>query len=211
MLFFDLIFGSKLINQEMKLKINTILLLVAVVGLSAFTNPKKPVTYTVDAAQSTITWLGKKVTGAHNGTIALKSGSLNVNGKNVTGGTFVIDMTSIKDADGSAKLEGHLKADDFFGSAKFPTSTFVITKVTGSGVNVNVSGNLTIKGITKPLSFPATVTANADGTVSALAGKIAVDRTKYDIRYGSKSFFDSIGDKAIDDNFEIGVKLIAKK
>jgi polyisoprenoid-binding protein YceI len=195
----------------MKLKINIILLLVAVVGLSAFTNPGKPVAYTVDAAKSSITWLGKKVTGSHNGTIALKSGSLNVNGKNVTGGTFVIDMTSIKDADGSDKLEGHLKADDFFGSSKFPTSTFVITKVAGKGANVTVSGNLTIKGITKPLSFPATVAVNADGTVSALAGKINVDRTKYDIKYGSKSFFDSIGDKAIDDNFEIGVKLVAKK
>lgn len=195
----------------MKLKINSILLLVAVVGLSAFTNPNKPVAYTVDAAKSSITWLGKKVTGSHNGTISLKSGSLNVNGKNVTGGTFVIDMTSIKDADGSDKLEGHLKADDFFGSAKFPTSTFVITKVAGKGANVTVSGNLTIKGITKPLSFPATVAVNGDGTVSALAGKITVDRTKYDIRYGSKSFFDSIGDKAIDDNFEIGVKLVAKK
>jgi len=197
--------------MNMKSKINAVLLLVAVVALSAFKNPGKPVTYTVDAAKSNITWLGKKVTGSHNGTISLKSGSLNVNGKNVTGGTFVIDMTSIKDADGSEKLEGHLKADDFFGSAKFPTSTFVITKVTGSGANVNVSGNLTIKGITKPLSFPATVTLNEDGTASALAGKITVDRTKYDIRYGSKSFFDSIGDKAIDDNFEIGVKLTAKK
>lgn len=197
--------------MNMKSKINAVLLLVAVVALSAFKNPGKPVTYTVDAAKSNITWLGKKVTGSHNGTISLKSGSLNINGKNVTGGTFVIDMTSIKDADGSEKLEGHLKADDFFGSAKFPTSTFVITKVTGSGANVNVSGNLTIKGITKPLSFPATVTLNEDGTASALAGKITVDRTKYDIRYGSKSFFDSIGDKAIDDNFEIGVKLTAKK
>ncbi|SES10122.1 YceI family protein [Pedobacter rhizosphaerae] len=195
----------------MKLKISSIFLLVAVVALSAFKNPTKPVTYTVDAAKSSITWLGKKVTGSHNGTISLKSGSINVDGKKLTGGTFVIDMTSIKDADGSAKLEGHLKADDFFGSAKFPTSTFVITKVAGSGANVTVSGNLTIKGITKPLSFPASVTTNADGTVSAVAGKIVVDRTKYDIKYGSKSFFDSIGDKAINDEFEIGVKLVAAK
>jgi len=192
-------------------KINSILLLVAVVALSAFKAPVKPITYTVDAAKSTITWLGKKVTGSHNGTISLKSGSLIVDGKNVTGGSFVIDMASIKDADGSEKLEGHLKADDFFGSAKFPTSTFVITKVAGSGANLTVTGNLTIKGIVKPLTFPATVTTNGDGTVSALAGKITVDRTKYDIRYGSKSFFDSIGDKAIDDNFEISVKLVAKK
>jgi len=155
--------------------------------------------------------LVKKVTGSHNGTISLQSGTLNVGGKKVTGGTFTIDMNSIKDADGSAKLEGHLKADDFFGTAKFPTSTFVITKVAGSGAALTVTGNLTIKGITKPVTFPATVAVNADGTVSALAGKILVDRTKYDIRYGSKSFFDSIGDKAIDDNFEIGVKLVAKK
>ncbi|WP_316830947.1 YceI family protein [Pedobacter aquatilis] len=195
----------------MKLKISSIFLFVAVVSLSAFTTIKKPVAYTVDAAKSTITWIGKKVTGSHNGTIALQSGTLNVDGKKVTGGTFTIDMNSIKDADGSAKLEGHLKADDFFGTAKFPTSTFVITKVDGSGAAVTVTGNLTIKGITKPLSFPATVTVNADGTVSALAGKITVDRTKYDIRYGSKSFFDSIGDKAIDDNFELAVKLVAKK
>ncbi|MCX2586385.1 MULTISPECIES: YceI family protein [unclassified Pedobacter] len=195
----------------MKLKISSIFLLVAVVSLSAFKSPVKPVAYTVDPAKSTITWVGKKVTGSHNGTIALQSGTLNVDGKKVTGGTFTIDMNSIKDADGSAKLEGHLKADDFFGTAKFPTSTFVITKVAGSGAALTVTGNLTIKGITKPVTFPATVAVNADGTVSALAGKILVDRTKYDIRYGSKSFFDSIGDKAIDDNFEIGVKLVAKK
>jgi polyisoprenoid-binding protein YceI len=195
----------------MNKKINVVFAVVAIALLSAFTNVIKPVTYTVDVAKSSITWIGKKVTGSHNGTISLKSGSLNVNGKNVTGGTFVMDMTSIKDADGSEKLEGHLKADDFFGSSKFPTSTFVITKVAGSGANVNVSGNLTIKGITKPITFPATVTVNTDGTVSALAGKIVVDRTKYDIKYGSKSIFDSLGDKAIDDNFEIGVKLVAKK
>ncbi|PWS30809.1 YceI family protein [Pedobacter paludis] len=195
----------------MKLKISSIFLLVAVVALSAFKNSTKPVTYTVDASKSTITWVGKKVTGSHNGTIALKSGTLNVNGKSVTGGGFIIDMTSIKDADGSAKLEGHLKADDFFGADKFPTSNFVITKVAGSGANVTVTGNLTIKGITKPLTFPATVAVNGDGTITATAAKIVVDRTKYDIKYGSKSFFESIGDKAIYDEFELAVKLVAKK
>ncbi|RDC57411.1 YceI family protein [Pedobacter chinensis] len=195
----------------MKLKISSIFLLVAVVALSAFKNPTKPVTYTVDPSKSTITWVGKKVTGSHNGTVSLKSGTLILDGKKLVQGGFIIDMNSIKDADGSDKLEGHLKADDFFGVAKFPAANFVITKVSGSGANVTVTGDLTIKGISKPLSFPATVSVNADGTVSALAGKITVDRTKYDIRYGSKSFFDSIGDKAIDDNFEISVKLVAKK
>ncbi|RNL51440.1 YceI family protein [Pedobacter jejuensis] len=195
----------------MKLKFSSIFLLVAVVALSAFKKPTKSVTYTVDTEKSTITWVGKKVTGSHNGTVSLKSGTLILDGKKLVQGGFIIDMNSIKDADGSAKLEGHLKADDFFGVAKFPAANFVITKVAGSGTSLVVSGNLTIKGITKPLSFPATVAVNADGTVSALAGKITVDRTKYDIRYGSKSFFDSIGDKAIDDNFELSVKLVAKK
>ena len=195
----------------MKLKISAVFLLLAVVSLSAFKNPLKPVIYSVDAAKSTVTWIGKKVTGSHNGSILMQSGSLNVDGKKVIGGSFTMDMNSIKDADGSAKLEGHLKADEFFGVAKHPTSTFVITKITGSGTNLNVAGNLTIKGITKPLTFPATIAVNEDGTISALAGKIVIDRTKYDIRYGSKSFFDSIGDKAIDDNFELTVKLVAKK
>lgn len=195
----------------MKSKVNSILALVTIIALSAFTNGIKPVTYTVDAAKSSITWVAKKVTGSHNGSVALKSGSLNVDGKNVTGGSFVIDMTTIKDSGGSAKLEGHLNSEDFFSTAKFPTSTFVITKVTGKGASVTVAGDLTIKGITQPLSFPATVAVNADGTVSALAGKITVDRTKYDIKYGSKSFFDTIGDKAIDDNFELAVKLVAAK
>ncbi len=196
----------------MKLKISSIFLLVGFVALSAFKNPaNKADVYNVDVTKSTITWIGKKVTGSHNGTIALKSGTLNVSGKNLTGGGFVIDMNSIKDADGSANLEGHLKADDFFGVAKFPTSELTITKVTGSGAKVTVNGNLTIKGITKPISFPATLALNADGTLTATAEKIVVDRTKYDIKYGSKSFFASIGDKAINDEFELSVKLVAKK
>ncbi|TDG37899.1 YceI family protein [Pedobacter changchengzhani] len=194
----------------MKLKIASIALFVAFIALSAFKSKEKTDAYIVDASKSTVTWIGKKITGSHNGTIMLQSGTLNVNGKNITGGSFVMDMTSIKDADGSAKLEGHLKAEDFFGVVKFPTSNFVITKVLGLGANVKVEGNLTIKGITKPINFPAIISVN-NGVVSALAGKIVVDRTKYDIRYGSKSFFDSIGDKAIDDNFELAVKLVAKK
>lgn len=195
----------------MKLKISSILLILAVISLSAFKNSSKPEAYTVDITKSNITWFGKKITGSHNGTIAIQSGKLNIDGKNITGGTFTIDMNSLKDVDGSAKLENHLKSDDFFGVAKFPTSTFVITKVEGSGANVIINGNLTIKGITNPLRFPASISVNSDGTFSALAGKIIVDRSKYDVRYGSKSFFDTLGDKAIDDNFELTVKLLTKK
>lgn len=109
------------------------------------------------------------------------------------------------------KLVGHLKADDFFGVEKYPTSTFVITKVSPAAAGtINVSGNLTIKGITKPLSFPASLSVKGN-TVTASAKGVTVDRTKYDIRYGSKSFFDSIGDKAIDDEFTLDITLVASK
>ena len=121
-------------------------------------------------------------------------------------------MASIKDADKSDRLEGHLKADDFFGVDKFATSTFTIKKVTpGTGNNVTVSGDLTIKGITNAASFPATVVWNADGSVTATADKIIVDRTKYGIKFRSKGMFPDVGDKMIYDEFELAIKLIAKK
>ncbi|MET4083465.1 polyisoprenoid-binding protein YceI [Pedobacter sp. UYP30] len=195
----------------MKLKISLVFLVVSIFGLSAFTYKADPTDYKVEVSKSSITWIGRKIAGSHNGTILLKSGNLLVKGKTLVGGNFVMDMTSIKESEGSVKLEGHLNSEDFFSTRKFPTSTFVITKVSGSGNNLKVLGNLTIKGITNAVVFPATVDVNSDGSVSALAGKILVDRTKYDIRYGSKSFFDSIGDKAIDNMFEIGVKLVASK
>ena len=121
-------------------------------------------------------------------------------------------MTTIKDADKSARLEGHLKADDFFGTDKFATSTFVIKKVTAAAANqVNVTGDLTIKGVTNSITFPASVAWNADGSVSATAEKVIVDRTKFGIKYRSKGMFPDVGDKMIYDDFELSVKLVAKK
>jgi polyisoprenoid-binding protein YceI len=116
-------------------------------------------------------------------------------------------MTSLKDADGSARLETHLKSDDFFSVQKFPTSTFVISKIDSKGGDQYVvKGNLTIKGITNEVEFPATIQI-AKGQVSAQA-KIVVDRTKFDIRYRSGNFFENLGDKVIDDNFEMTVDLV---
>ncbi|MHA4894423.1 YceI family protein [Pedobacter sp. PWIIR3] len=197
----------------MKLKITSVALLLLVVAVSsAFIAPFKPTTYKVDAEKSSLTWLGKKLTGSHNGTIALQSGNLLFDGKKLTGGNFVINMPTIKDADKSDKLEGHLKADDFFGVDKFATSTLIVKKVVaGSGNNVTITGDLTIKGITNPVTFPATVTWNSDGTVTAAADKIIVDRTKYGIKFRSKGMFPDVGDKMIYDEFELAVKLIAKK
>lgn len=196
----------------MKLKLTSLALLIVVIASSAFIAPVfKADTYKVDASKSSITWVGKKLTGSHNGTIDLQSGSLSFNGKKLAGGNFVIDMTTIKDADKSANLEKHLKADDFFGTDKFVTSTFTIKKVAGNGNTVNVTGDLTIKGITNSITFPATLAWNADGSVTASADKVSVDRTKFGIKYKSKSIFPDVGDKMINDEFELAIKLVAKK
>jgi len=196
----------------MKLKLTSAALLVLVVVSSAFIAPFKAVTYKVDIEKSSLTWVGKKLTGSHNGSIALQSGNLLFDGKKLTGGNFAINMATIKDADKSDRLEGHLKADDFFGVDKFATSTFTVKKVTpGTGNNVTVAGDLTIKGITNPITFPATVVWNSDGSVTATADKIVVDRTKYGIKFRSKGMFPDVGDKMIYDEFELGIKLVAKK
>lgn len=165
----------------------------------------------VDAAKSSVKWLGKKVTGEHFGTIAVKEGSLEVANGKVTGGKVVIDMQSlavddIKDAGMNGKLVGHLKSDDFFGVANFPTSELVVTKVESNGNSHTFSGNLTIKGITNPASF--TATSSKDGKSTIYKGVLTIDRTKYNVRYGSKSFFENIGDKAIYDDFTLDFSLV---
>lgn len=177
-------------------------------------------TYKVDVAKSDVKWHAKKVTGEHMGTIALKSGQMLVNGNKITGGTFVIDMnsiacTDIKDAEYNQKLVGHLKSDDFFSVEKHNTATFKITgvkpiaKAAAGQPNYTVTGDLTIKGITNPISFPATVSVK-DGVASAKAD-VTINRAKYDIRYGSNSFFDNLGDKAIYDDFVVTLDVTAKQ
>jgi polyisoprenoid-binding protein YceI len=193
----------------MKLKITSILLLAVVASLVAFT-PKADV-YKVDLTQSSITWEGKKFAGSHKGTVDLTSGNLDFNGKKLAGGGFVANMTTIKDADKNGGLEKHLKADDFFGVEKFPAANFVIKKVTGNGAAVDITGDLTIKGVTQSVTFPATLAWNADKSVTATAEKITIDRTKFGIQFKSKSVFANIGDNFIYDDFTISVKLVAKK
>lgn len=179
---------------------STIILAVAFAAASATSTDKA-----VNVKESNITWKGYKVTGEHEGTIALKEGSLIFDGKELTGGTFTIDMTSItvtdlKD-DSKGKLEGHLKSDDFFGIEKFPIATFKITKVEGNNGKYNVTGDLTIKGITNTNTFVMNIAEN-----SATAA-VKIDRSKYDVRYGSTSFFDGLKDKAIYDEFDLNVNL----
>ena len=171
---------------------------------------KKAVTLAVDTKASKINWLAKKVTGQHEGTINLASGSLVANGMKVTGGEFVIDMKSIvctdlTDPEYNKKFIGHITQGDFFEVDKYPTSTFKITKVDGA----NLTGDLTMHGVTKSITFPAKISM-VGGKATATAS-IPVDRTDYGVKYGSKKFFDSIGDKAIDDVFNLNINLVAGK
>lgn len=165
----------------------------------------------VDVTKSTVKWLGKKVTGEHFGTISVKEGNLEVSNGKVIGGKVVIDMQSlivedVKDAGMNGKLAGHLKSDDFFGVATFPTSELVVTKVESNGNTHTFSGNLTIKGITNAASF--TATSAKDGKETVYTGKLTIDRSKYNVKYGSKSFFDNLGDKVIYDEFTLDFNLV---
>lgn len=177
------------------------LALIALASISMSAQSKK-----IDIAGSSIEWVAKKVTGQHNGTVNFKDGSLVLKGNAIKGGSFTVDMNSLTATDlqgeYQGKLNGHLKADDFFGTDKFPTASLVFKKIGSKSKDVyTVTADLTIKGITKPITFDMTVKGNTATT------SFNVDRTKYDIKYRSKSFFDSIGDKAINDEFELKVTL----
>ncbi len=183
----------------------TVFLIAAIATLTSFT--PKELGYKIDAEKSKITWVGKKVTGQHTGTVNLSEGNFTSKEKKITGGSFSIDMTSLKDADANARLETHLKSDDFFSTEKFPKTTFVTSNIESKdGDQYNVKGNLTIKGITHEIEFPATIQIIND-QLSAKA-KILVDRTKFDIKFRSGNFFENLGDKVIEDNFELNVELV---
>lgn len=179
---------------------------VALVTLVTFTLNAQQ-TKKIDAAKSGIVWTGKKVTGSHTGTIAIQSGALVFTGKVLKGGTFTVDMTTISTTDlkpgqGKESLDKHLKAEDFFGVEKHKTANLVFITISAKGKGVySVTADLTIKGITKPIAFDITVKGNTATTT------LKVDRTKYDIKYGSGSFFSDLGDKTISDEFELKVNL----
>lgn len=160
----------------------------------------------VDVQKSNITWKGYKVTGEHTGKISIKNGVLEFENDKLVGGEFTIDMASISTTDLTGdmkgKLDGHLKSDDFFGVETHPNSTLVITKVEGSGNTVDVTADLTIKGITESVTFPMTISEN---TATA---ELTIDRSKFNVRYGSNSFFDGLKDKAIYDDFDLKVDLV---
>jgi|FLOH01.1.fsa_nt_gi polyisoprenoid-binding protein YceI len=162
----------------------------------------------VNTKKSSVEWKGSKIGGEHEGYIQLKSGSFKLKNDKIVGGNFVIDMTTITNTDienekYNKKLVGHLKSDDFFGVEKFPTANFVVTSSTEfKDGKATITGDLTIKGITESISFDVVRDGND------YASKINVDRSKFDVRYGSDSFFDNLGDKVIDDIFTLTIKLV---
>lgn len=167
-------------------------------------------TLTIARAQSGIEWIGRKVTGSHNGTIAVKEGELILKDEKLAGGRFVVDTTSIKILDiadpvTNAQFAGHLASDDFFSSQKFPEAVLEITSVRGGD---HVEGNLTIKGITHPIAFDAVVNTS-EGQVTATA-RLIIDRTKYDMKFRSGNFFKDLGDTLIYNEFELSVRITAK-
>ncbi len=172
-------------------------------------------TYTANVSESEITWKAYKVTGSHEGTVDLKSGAVEFTDGVLSGGSFSIDMTSLgaTDLEGEwkGKLDGHLKSEDFFGVEKYPTADFKITKVAEKGTpgDYKVIGDLTIKETTKEIKFYAHVEDSNEGKVAT--ADIKLDRSDFDVKYGSGSFFSGLGDKTIYDEFDLKVKLVSEK
>jgi len=170
--------------------------------------------FAIESAESNIDWVGKKVTGAHSGTIAIKEGALTLNDGQLSGGEFIIDTTSIKildvtDPATNAQFAGHLASADFFASEQYPEAKFIITSAESSGENIyRINGNLTIKEITHPIAFDAVLTNGYD-TITA-SGKIVVDRTLYNMKFRSGNFFKDLGDTLIYNNFDLNVSITAK-
>ena len=180
---------------------NTITLVIVAFMIFSFTTAERD-KKEINVENSKVVWKGYKVTGSHKGIIAITSGYLNFDKDKLTGGSFTIDMSTITNTDLEGeykkKLEGHLKSDDFFGVTKFPSASLSFTKVKSTGKNsYEVTGDITIKGKTESISFDVSVYGNKANA------SLKIDRTKFDIRYGSTSFFDGLKDKAIYDEFDL--------
>lgn len=180
------------------------------------------VKYTVNTTESTIDWTGSKPTGKHTGTINLAEGEFSVKNDSIESGKFVIDMNSITVTDleagnGKEDLEAHLKglgkedtADHFFNVKKYPNGTFEITGITKEEGKTMVEGNLTLKETTKNIKFPATITVTPEA-VTLVSENFKINRTLWNVNYSSKSIFDNLGDKYVDDEIELKVNVKATK
>ncbi len=179
-----------------------------VVLVSAFTLSAQDLEVNIN--KSKLKWTGKKVSGEHWGYVKLKNGFISIKDNKIIKGEFQIDMNSItcndlENPEWNAKLIGHLKSDDFFSVNQHPIAVLKITDGTPFiSSKSKLQGQLSIKGITHPISF------EVKKTDKAYKATIIVDRTKYDVKYGSGKFFDNLGDNMIDDDFILEVEIITK-
>ncbi len=206
------------------MKTNILLIAFISIGIWSYAGePRKSAknTDTVKAnpKESTIKWHATKVTGEHYGTIELGSGEFILADEKLTGGTFVIAMSTIQNTDMQGeykgKLEGHLKSDDFFAVASYENASITIKSADlikgakpGSD-NYTIHGDITIKGITKPITFPAFVVVSKDKVIANAS--IDINRADFNVKYGSNSFFEGLGDKAIHDNFNLKIRIVAAR
>jgi polyisoprenoid-binding protein YceI len=168
--------------------------------------------YSIDLENTTLKWTANRVTKTHWGYITMKRGHIVIDGKNIISGDFQVDMNSIvvRDMDESpwrTKLENHLKSIDFFNVEKFPTSKLTITKVSFNQGAFKVMGDLTIRGITHPVEFPAIINFSDSGPRAT--GQIKIDRTLFDVNFRSGKFFTDLGDKMIYNEFTIDFEIKA--
>lgn len=166
----------------------------------------------IDTNESVVAWKGANTFGSHTGYVYISKGELKIETGQLVGGTVEIDMNTIEDTDHGSDngLIKHLKDPDFFDVKKFPFSKITITKIASINVeDKEITGDLTIKGITHPVTFPAKMEVK-DGIVKA-NGKLVIDRTIWDVRYNSGKFFDNLADKTISDSIEFHMKIIAKQ
>ena len=176
--------------------------------------------FTIDTTESMIEWQGEKPTGTHTGTIKVVKGSFKANDSIIESGTFVIDMQSIEvtdlEGDQKANLEAHLKGTvegkegDFFNVNKFPEATFEVTGITEEEGQTMLQGNLKMKEETKNISFPVSISQNGE-MMEITSEEFTIDRTKWNVNYGSKSVFDGLGDEFIYDDVTLKLNLKAKK
>ncbi|CAM1373293.1 YceI family protein [Tenacibaculum xiamenense] len=171
--------------------------------------------YKANVAESTVTWKGSKPTGSHDGVVSLQNGVFDIENGTLKAGEFTIDMNTISCTDleagnGKEKLEGHLKNADFFDVAKFPTAKFEISSSETKGGKLHVTGNLTIKEVTKSITIPVTVTEQ-DGLATLKSDTFSVDRTDFGVTYSSKKFDAALKDKFINDLMEMSFEIKAKK
>ncbi|MGV6832018.1 MAG: YceI family protein [bacterium] len=172
--------------------------------------------FMADPTNSSIEWKGFKPTGSHNGTISVESGVFTVKDNVIESGTFLIDMSSIvvldipADKDGNANLVGHLSGPDFFDVEKYPSAAFDVTGFETKDGQAMLSGNLTMKEQKNNITIPVSMSMEND-VLTLTSETFTIDRSKWNVQYGSKSFFDNLGDKFINDEIELKINVQAKK